>query len=125
MIVMKWGEEFQWESVADIERNRDLWYAWRDSIAKALDPNGWGFTSRRKAIAAVRRDAARMAGWCNDDWGYVGVIVTHLASGKESSLWSIESDCEELIAGVLDELMRECCPLSKFGMLAYEAAHAA
>lgn len=57
--------------------------------------NDLGRVPTRKQIAreAVLRDMARMRGWCRDDWHWMGIIVKD-GSGREASLWGIESDID-------------------------------
>lgn len=69
-----------------------------------------GHKSKREAIAcAVDQDFNRMRGWCNDEWSWVGVIVTMLDDdGKKTdvtdSLWGIESDSTDYIDQTAQEM---------------------
>jgi hypothetical protein len=53
--------------------------------------------------------------WCNDQWHYVGVVVTRLEGsedegfeeGPSASLWGLQSDDETHIAEVAKELANE------------------
>ena len=65
-------------------------------------------TARQQAAKAARADFERMRAWCNDEWGYVGVIVKLLdyegaETGEEESVWGIESDAKD----DLEETARE------------------
>lgn len=70
-------------------------------------------TKREIAAEAVRRDFEYLRRWCNDQWSYVGVIVTDVTGADDpddvetdytNALWGVESDCEEYIAEVAHEL---------------------
>lgn len=72
------------------------------------------FTAKAYAAEAVKRDLARMLAWANDEWHYVGVIVTMLDDDNETprplysdALWGIESDCGEYIEETAHELAGE------------------
>lgn len=76
------------------------------------DPIGTG-TKGETAARAAEADFKRMQSWCNDQWYYVGVIVTQFDSdGDETcnthSLWGIESDCDDYLAEVAGELIDDC-----------------
>lgn len=50
---------------------------------------------RAYAALAARQDFERLRAWCNDDWNYVGIIVTASKAGINLgtvSLWGLESD---------------------------------
>jgi len=64
------------------------------------------------AAAAVDADYDRLCGWCNNDWGYVGVIVTLLdvdgrPTDERESLWGVESDAEDYLEEVALELAEQ------------------
>jgi hypothetical protein len=71
-------------------------------------------TPSRKEIAieSVERNIKRMVGWLNNDWGYVGVVVTDVLSGDSDALWRIESDDPTYILEVRDELASGLHPLA-------------
>lgn len=65
------------------------------------------------AAEAVRLDFERLRDWCDDDWRYIGVIVTPIPWGKDPkeveidysyALWRIESDAEDYHGEVAREL---------------------
>lgn len=69
-------------------------------------------TARQYAAGAAMADFERLHAWCNDEWEYVGVIVTRLDSdGEETddteSLWGIESDSDDYLQEVAEELAGE------------------
>ena len=60
------------------------------------------------AVQAVEREFDRLRGWCNDDWRYVGVIVTLLdvdgePTDESESLWGVDDDGDykDVVAGEL------------------------
>lgn len=66
-------------------------------------------TPRQQAAKAARADYERLRAWCNDEWYYVGVVVTLLDPQGEpteisESLWGIESDAGEYLENVAEEL---------------------
>ena len=71
-----------------------------------------GESKRACAARAVEADFERMRGWCHDEWGWVGVVVTLLdADGNKTheadSLWGIESDAGDYLDVVAGELADE------------------
>lgn len=80
---------------------------------------GWGVqapagkTKRQIAAQAAREGFERLRAWCDGDWSYIGVVVTpHPTEGdpepRSASLWGIESDADDYIAQVVEELIDEC-----------------
>lgn len=75
-------------------------YDWQAAIQTALK-DGWGhpggseaargLSSGQIAAAAVQADFEYLRSWLADEWHYVGVCVSHEASGEHVSLWGIES----------------------------------
>lgn len=64
-------------------------------------------SDRAYAAKAAYSDYERLRAWCNDDWSYVGVIVTASRNGitlSIASLWGIESDAADYIRTVTYEL---------------------
>lgn len=81
-----------------------LWvYDFNESVKVAkldkwdTEPYGQG-TPGERAVRAVLANAKWLAGWCNNDWHWMGVIVTLYDADDneidEESLWSIESDTD-------------------------------
>jgi hypothetical protein len=62
---------------------------------------------RQRAARAVEADFQRLYGWCNDRWGYIGIVITEAETGDRESLWGIESDCHDYHITVADELADE------------------
>lgn len=73
-------------------------------------------TKGQQAAKAARADFERLRQWCNDQWHYVGVVVTAKCeccghfSGESASLWGIESDAGDYLEDVARELAREIEP---------------
>lgn len=95
-------------------------YDWRETMLKARK-DGWGLgtndfmkltcelrrcpTAGQVAEVAVQRDFDWLRGWCNNDWYYIGIVVTDDETDESESLWGIESDCHDYIK----ELEAELC----------------
>jgi hypothetical protein len=88
---------------------RDGWGLGEDDKAKLADKLGHA-PSRKEIIAeAVERDFEYLRRFCNDQWSYVGVVVTLLdddgeKTDKQDSLWGIESDCDDYLESTAYEL---------------------
>lgn len=69
---------------------RDCW-GLCDEALEALAMRLGRWPSKREITAeSVRRDFEYLRGWCNGQWCYVGVIVTHDETGEGASLWGVE-----------------------------------
>lgn len=65
---------------------------------------------RAYAALAASQDFARLKSWCDDQWNYVGIIVTASRAGIElasASLWGIESDSADYLTECANELAQE------------------
>lgn len=104
------------EMVLNSDMGSYRYYDYAGAVKIALR-DGWGIanppegaTRRQIAALAAREDFERLRRWCNDDWSYVGVVVTVSAKGVElgsASLWGIESDAGEYLVEVANELLPE------------------
>lgn len=96
-VAAQWRKPAMFETVAhDVnEAIRGVYAAHRATFHSA----------RAYAAAAVMSDYRRLKDWCNDEWGYVGVVVTDTETGETESLWGIESDAGEYLAEVAAELV--------------------
>lgn len=83
---------------------RDGWGLCDAELAKLETRLGRKPTRKQIVREAVQRDYDFLRGWCNDDWHYVGVVVTRMDTGEEESLWGIESDAEDYIRQTAEEL---------------------
>jgi hypothetical protein len=86
--------------LSDPHYGRGRVYDWEGAIKIALRDQ-WGhpqmisrpnLSAHQIAAAAVQADYEYLRGWVRDEWHYVGVCVTHEASGAHSSVWGIESN---------------------------------
>ncbi len=92
---------------------RDGWGLSEDEIAKLAKTLGRAPTKGEITRKAVDMDAERMRGWCNDDWCWIGVVVTLLTvdgdalESRQESLWGIESDSSNYLREVAQELAEQ------------------
>lgn len=87
------------ELVLNSGRSGNRFYDFAESCKIALR-DGWSVnngteTKRQQAANAARADYEYLRSWCDDEWQYVGVIVTLLDNqGNETevmdSLWGVE-----------------------------------
>jgi len=107
-------------------------YDWQAAITIALRDH-WGpgeraashgLTPHQVAAVAVQADFEYLRAWCNDEWHYVGIVVTHEASGAHRELWGIESNAgDEYLNSVTHDLARECMDAPEYmELIAYQAA---
>lgn len=102
----------QWFKGRELETHRSQWCDdINEAIREVYDANRATYpTKRAYAAAAAEADFARLKAWCEDDWYYVGVIVTASREGIElgsASLWGIESDAEDYLVEVANELAEQ------------------
>lgn len=97
----------------DARRGNYVWlYDWQAAL-KIARRDGWGAPDERKetpgqrAARAVAQDFEFLAGWLRGTWQYIGVTVTHPASGAQASLWGVESNAGEYLTEVRNELAGE------------------
>jgi hypothetical protein len=110
------------EMVLCDDRSSKRFYDFQEAV-KIARRDGWGFpgmteearaTMKRGEIAqrAAMADFERLRAWCNDQWHYVGCVVTLLDEDDEEtdeaeSLWGIESDADEYLQETALELADE------------------
>lgn len=73
-------------------------------------------TPKARAANAALADFYRLRDWCNDEWCYVGVVVTASREGLElgsASLWGIESDAGDYLTEIANELIDEAMEEAK------------
>ena len=115
------------ERVLCDDRGSKRFYDFAGTVAKATR-DGWGLSptdketlakslgrkpTRKQIIAeSVERDFDRIRRWCNDQWQYIGVVVTDCESEESDSLWGIESDAREYLEEVAHELASGIHPLA-------------
>lgn len=87
---------------------RDGWGLPDDARADLARKLGREPTAREVTAEAVEHDFKRLRGWCRDDWGYAGVVVTLLdvdgnATDESDAVYGIESDAK----AYFDEVARD------------------
>lgn len=113
------------------DRGSYRFYDWVGTIAKAKKEE-WGLSPQQEADLAqelgrrptrkqiiersVWRDFEWMRRWCNDEWRYVGVVVTpEFESDQQSmSLWGLDSDWDDGITEARESLADELIPITRF-----------
>lgn len=79
------------------DRHSYLYYDWKASLKLAFK-DGWGCKpyDTSSAMDAVKSDFEFLRRWCNDEWWYVGMIVTLYDENNkelhEESVWGFDSD---------------------------------
>jgi hypothetical protein len=88
-------------------------YDFQEAVAIARRDE-WGmsdaqptWTKGQIAHEAAYRDYLRLKEWCHDGWHWMGVMVTDVETGESLSLWGIESDADDYICSVRNELAEE------------------
>lgn len=104
-------------TLSDLRWGRGARYYDFAGAVKLARRDGWGIanppegaTRRQIAALAAREDFERLRRWCNDDWSYVGVVVTVSARGVDlgtASFWGIESDAGDYLLEVANELLSD------------------
>lgn len=64
---------------------------------------------RQWAAQAAMRDFENLKAWCEDEWCWIGIIVSRAddPDGESESLWGIESNCGDYASEVAKELAGE------------------
>lgn len=86
---------------------RDGWGLGNDALASLAQSLGRMPTVKEIIAAAVEKDFEYLRTWCNDEWHYCGVVVTHPDSGERESLWGIEDNEYDYLNDVAHELAGE------------------
>lgn len=76
------------------------------------DAEPYGGTAGQKAARAVDADYERMRKWCDDQWHWVGVVISiskngHTLDNCAASIWGIESDAGDYLVEVANDLIGE------------------
>ncbi|AHB12028.1 hypothetical protein Sano_08 [Xylella phage Sano] len=91
------------ELVLNTDHGSKRFYDFADACRIALR-DGWGargaeegMSKRQIAALAAREDYEHLRAWCNDEWSYIGVVVTLLdIEGNETdatdSLWGVDDN---------------------------------
>lgn len=107
------------ELVLNSSRGGKRYYDFAEACRIALR-DGWdhvesrveGETKRQKAARAALADFEYLRSWCNDQWRYVGVVVTLLDDDGEptdivNTLWGVEDRDPDYVAEVARNLADE------------------
>ena len=75
-------------------------------------------TPRAYAALAARRDFDYLQSWCNDEWHYVGVVLSVARNGitldsHAAALWGIESNATAYLGEVAADLLEEALGVGK------------
>lgn len=126
------GKRPGWVPLNDHSRGEyKFYYDWQGTIQKARS-EGWGLSDSDTAslavklnkpvdqltkgeivAEAVRKNFERMQGYLTGSWHYVGVVVTDITDDENAktdytfALLGIESDCDEYMLEVANELASE------------------
>ncbi|WP_024516997.1 hypothetical protein [Bradyrhizobium sp. Tv2a-2] len=103
----RWGAYFYDFAEATRIAKRDGWGLGEKDLAKLERKLGRKPSRKQIVREAVEQDFQYLAGWLNDDWSYVGIIIEEVKSDEQESLWGIESDCHDYHVEVADELADE------------------
>ena len=100
----EYGEYDDW--IMNSDRYWYRYYDWKATLPIAIR-DGWDAapygvgTKRERAMRAMRHAYGFLRRWCNNDWWYVGLIVTLLDENDEElgedSCWGFESDNDDYI----------------------------
>lgn len=106
------------ERVLIADRGSKRYYNFAEAVRIAR-ADGWGDgkpvgsrSAKQYAADAAKDDFRRLSAWCNDQWSYVGVVLSISRAGvvlddHAASLWGIESDAGEYLQEVAEELVDE------------------
>lgn len=106
------------ELILATDRHAYRYYDFQAAVALAKS-DGWnakpydvpGETRGQRAAKAAVADFEFLRRWCNDDWCYVGVVVTLLdAEGEDvdgRSIWGIDSGSRDYLTDTAHELADE------------------
>lgn len=103
----------------DARRYYDIAEATRIARRDGWDapPIGEG-TAGQRAARAVEADFRYLKAWCDDEWYYVGVVLSVSRNGimlerHAASLWGIESTSGDYLTDVANELVAEALDVSR------------
>lgn len=118
------------ERVLCSDRSAKRYYDFAEAIEIAKR-DGWGWradeetgeplTKGQRAAKAVESDFKFLQSWCNDQWHYVGVILSVEKNGVEldrnaASLWGVENNDSEYLREVAEEMVDEAVAVGRATM---------
>lgn len=83
-------------------------------------PYGEG-TKGQRAARAVEADFKFLQSWCNDDWHYVGVVLSVEKNGVEldrhaASVWGVEDNDSNYLREIAEEMIPEAVEVGRATM---------
>ena len=107
------GQKRFYNFAGAVKTARAEWGVGPEVKAAFLAKHGREMTRGEIAVHAAESDYEYLRRWCDNQWSYVGVCVELLdvdgqEVGKGESLWGIDSDADEYLAQVAQELAEEC-----------------
>ena len=106
------------ERILNQDRGVFRYYDFAEACKIALR-DGWNCAQNRTdAAKAAEEDFRRLRAWCNNDWTYVGVVLSVARNGvtldnHAASLWGIESDCGDYLAEVAEDLVDDAANVGR------------
>ena len=99
-------DKYPSERILNTDHSSKRFYDWGGAVREARSQG----MSGPDAVKAANQEYEYFRRWCNDDWRYVGVIVTLLDDDDNEtdfsdSLWGVESDADEHI---VNEVIPDC-----------------
>lgn len=104
------------ERIISRDGNSCRFYDWEKAIEIAKK-DGWdappyGGKAGAKAARAVEADFRNLKAWCDDEWHWVGVVISVERAGLElcenaASLWGIDSESDDYHLEAANELLDE------------------
>lgn len=110
------------ERVLVSDRSAKRYYDVAEAMAIAKrDGWGWpgeGLTKGQRAAAAVESDFQFLRSWCNDEWHYVGVILSVEKNGVEldrhaASCWGVEDNDSSYLQQIAEEMVDEAVAVGR------------
>jgi hypothetical protein len=118
--------------IASDRSHRRLYYDFAGAVETAKR-DGWDSppydagTRGERSVRAVEADFRYLQSWCNDDWHYVGVILSVSRNGvmldkHAASLWGVEDSEPSYLQEVARELVDEAAQAGRDAMVKLVAA---
>ena len=98
---------------ATVEKaKRESWGVSDEARAVLVKQLGRPCSPGEIAVAAVEQNYKWFKAWCDDEWRYVGVVLERYDDAREDyvvidATWGIESDCEEYLCEVANDMLGE------------------
>lgn len=116
-------------------KRSSLMYDWQGAI-KLAHKDGWNITNERaeklgikklkhRRAQAVEDDFEYLRRWANDVWHWVIIQVTCVQTDVMECIGGVESDADDHIAELVNELIDQVAPLTQFERKVFQAAEKA